>query len=143
MHLYRLIYVSKAATPPDEKTTQAIAEISAQRNRESGVTGILLATRSHYLQVLEGEAGMLNRLYGDILSDERHRDLRIIGYQPIVQPLFSNWAMKATSVGLMGRFLFEQLKKKYGQEGDDLSIPLDEHLAFALLYDVYMFLKGV
>lgn len=141
MNLYRLIYVSRATAPIDPKTIHAIAEASAARNRELGITGILLSNRTHFLQVLEGEMFPVNQVYRLILADTRHTDILLLGYRPIRKVQFERWAMRGTSTGLIGRILLAQLKEKYGEAGGDLKIPEDEHLAYALLLDVDQFLR--
>ena len=141
MNLCRLIYTSRAVSPIDPKSINAIAEVSASRNRELGVSGILLATRTSFLQVLEGETQSINQIYRSILGDARHSEVILIGYQPIAESQFKQWAMKGTSTGLMGRILEKKLKEKSGEVEDDLKIPLDAQMAIALLLDVYSFLK--
>ncbi len=141
MNLCRLIYVSKAVSPIDPKSINDIADVSARRNAEMGVTGILLATKTHYLQVLEGEVEAVNQIYCNVVGDPRHTDVILIAYQKIAELQFKEWAMRGTSTGLMGRILATNLKNKYGEDHGDLNIPLDEHLAYALLYDVYAFFK--
>jgi len=142
MNLCRLIYRSRAASSLTPKSIKEIAEVSASRNHELGVSGILLATRTSYLQVLEGEILPVNQIYRNILGDVRHSEIILIDYQqPIVKSQFKQWAMKGTSTGLMGRILAKKLKEKYGEVEDDLNIPLDAYMAFALLLDVYSFLK--
>ena len=141
MNLCRLIYVSRAVSSIDPKSIKAIAEVSASRNHELGVSGILLATRTSYLQVLEGEIPPVNQIYRSILGDMRHSEVTLIGYEPIAESQFKQWAMKGISTDLMGRILARKLKEKYGEVENDLKIPLDAHMAFALLLDVYSFLK--
>jgi hypothetical protein len=141
MDLCRLIYVSKAANPNDPEAIKDIEATSVSRNQGLGVTGILLATRTQYLQVLEGDVQAVNQIYNNIVGDARHTNVTLIGYQRIADTQFKDWAMKGTSTGLMGRILAESLKKKYGEEAGDLKIPMDEFTAYALLLDVYAFLK--
>ena len=141
MNLCRLIYTSRAVTPIAPKSIKAIAEASANRNREFGITGILLATRNNYLQVLEGEIPAVNQVYRNIQGDVRHDEVILIDYRLIAESQFKEWAMKGTSTGLMGRILERKLREKFGEVENDLKIPLDAHMAFALLLDVYSFLK--
>lgn len=142
MALCRLIYVSTAVEPFDPKTAKQIGEVSAPNNKRLGVTGILLATETRYLQVLEGPVQAVNMLFKSIQADERHSEVSLISYHRIEQHLFEAWSMKGTCIGLLGRILANTLKKKYGEEEGDLFIPMDEYMAFALLYDVYISLKS-
>ncbi|HWR87695.1 MAG TPA: BLUF domain-containing protein [Acidiferrobacterales bacterium] len=48
---------------------------------------------SIFMQVLEGGRNAVNRLYGDIVRDERHRDVVLLRYCEVPERRFSNWTM--------------------------------------------------
>ena len=52
--MYRLIYKSRSNSVITWEQVKEIMHSSDTHNRESGISGILLATSSHFLQVLEG-----------------------------------------------------------------------------------------
>lgn len=138
----RLIYKSSAPARVDEQLIDAVARTAAAKNKRLGITGLLLATKTQFLQVLEGDRLKVNKVYQAILADPRHCDVVLIGYQEIATPMFRDWAMRGVGIGLLGRLMATQLKEKYGtDESGDLEIPLDPHKAFALLYDVAYLLR--
>jgi len=110
---------------------------SEKNNAELDVTGMLVFSDNKFLQVLEGPAVNLNRLYAKILQDARHRNSLLLSYTPIFRRLFSAWAMKGVNLAFMKPELKEFLVKKYGASGTGIAIPKDEFLAFSLLFDVY------
>jgi len=136
MAIYRLIYKSKATVRVDLEVIMSIARQSQRRNEKLGITGILLATTSHFFQVLEGEQEPLNWVYSRIMQDPRHSKLVIVSYGIVPGRRYEKWAMKG--VGLMSYpdDLSRQLLAKYGSEGEGVRFPLDEAQAQALLFDV-------
>lgn len=136
MSLYRLIYKSRAKDPVDAETVLSIATASQERNREFGISGMLLATNTHFLQVLEGEQRAVSRAYENIVKDDRHRDLVLVSFGAVGERQFQAWAMKG--VGLMGygAELKDMLRRKYGVEDGDVRFPVEESRAMALFYDV-------
>jgi hypothetical protein len=142
MDTVRLIYKSRAAAPIDQPLIEEIETVSARRNQALGITGLLLATRSHFLQVLEGDMAAVNQVYNDIVRDDRHRDILLISYQQITEREFGQWAMKGTGVSLMGRVIAGKLKIHYGEEDGELAIPLDGDLALDLLRETMYYLQG-
>ena len=122
--------------PVDLDVVLSIARESEERNRRLGITGMLLATNTHFLQVLEGEERPLSKVYLRITKDPRHTDLTIVSRTPIARRAFTAWAMKG--VGLMGFAdeLTELLRRRYGVENGEVRFPVDEAEALRLLSDV-------
>ncbi|NIM02450.1 MAG: hypothetical protein GTO30_22415 [Acidobacteria bacterium] len=139
MNLYRLIYKSRATVPVDAETVLSIATASQRRNREFGITGMLLATNAHFLQVLEGEQEAVSKAYEHIVKDSRHSGLILVSCGAVNERRFRKWAMKG--VGLMGygAELKDLLRRKYGVEDGDVRFPVEESRALALFYDVVSF----
>lgn len=89
-----IVYRSEAI---DRLPYSALADIclfSARKNCEQGITGFLVEFGGIFLQVLEGEAEVVDRLFARIVDDPRHRDvtplLRETSGGP---PEFGFWAM--------------------------------------------------
>jgi hypothetical protein len=136
MNLHRIIYKSHATVLVDLQVVLDIARESAERNTRLGITGILLATNTHFFQALEGEERRLTRVYARIAKDPRHTDLRVISLGPVAVRQFTGWGLKG--VGLMGLKdeLAERLRVRYGGEGQELRFPEDEPAALAFLDEV-------
>lgn len=92
---HRLIYVSQVANRVRYEDAEAIAEVSASNNARSGVTGLLVYTPSHFLQVLEGEETAVREIYSRVKGDERHSHVKTLFDGRVAAPEFGKWAMKA------------------------------------------------
>jgi len=138
----RLIYRSQAIEDIDGDLLADIEESSARNNSEEDVTGILVASKRAFLQVLEGDRANLSRVFRRIARDERHEEIELVSFDEVSERDFQDWNMKGVGVGLMGRILGHKLKQKYGEKDGDLDLPTDKHRAFALLHDVAFHLRG-
>ena len=140
--IYRLIYKSTSTEPINPMMVKSIEEQSRDYNRCLEVTGILVASQSEFLQVLEGRIEAVNQVYNKILRDKRHMDVTLLSYDLVEGRAFEDWFMKCVAIGLLGRWIDQHLQQKYGEVDAGFSIPRDGQRAFALLYDVRSFLKG-
>ncbi len=75
MALSQIAYVSAAPGPLEPDEVAALLSQSRRNNVRDDVTGILLASRCGFVQVLEGPALALRALYERIEDDPRHRDI--------------------------------------------------------------------
>ena len=101
MSLKSLLYVSESLLrlPGDAGELQDILAVSQKRNAALQVTGVLIASRGHFAQVLEGpDAGVL-QLMDSIAADPRHQRVTIVSNGPIVQRQFGTWAMSLVYSG--------------------------------------------
>lgn len=136
--MYRLIYKSRNTKKLDKESFRDLLYISAQKNGESGLTGALLATESHYLQILEGDHEALNETFSRISNDERHDELKLISFKEVDKRLFSNWGMKGFGIFQLNKDLELDLKAKYGEEEGNLRFPIEEWSSLSLLHDLQM-----
>lgn len=141
MSLHRIVYKSRATVVVDLDVVLAIARESEARNNRLGITGLLLATDTHFFQALEGEERRLMRVYARIQKDARHTGLTILSQGPVEQRQFEGWGLKG--VGLMGLddALAERLRKRWGLEGQELRFPDSEPEALAFLDEVRGYLR--
>lgn len=138
----RLIYKSTSTKPINVMMVKSIEEQSKDNNTRLDVTGILVASRREFLQVLEGRVEAVNQVYNKIMRDTRHVDVTLLSYGLVEARAFEDWSMKCVTIGLLGRWIDQNLQHKYGKSDAEFSIPQDGQIAFALLYDVRSFLKG-
>jgi hypothetical protein len=75
----------------DELAT--LLERSRERNREVGVTGMLLYKNGCFLQAFEGPATQVRILHERIARDPRHRNIVVLLDDPIPKRAFSHWTM--------------------------------------------------
>jgi hypothetical protein len=92
---YQLIYSSRVARSVRFADAEAIAEASAARNQGAGLSGLLLYTPSHFLQVLEGSEPVVRSTLERISRDPRHSHVKILGDRNVETRSFGRWAMHA------------------------------------------------
>lgn len=93
--LQTLVYVSRNRVH-EHDVHDEISRIEAtarHRNEANGITGVLLFSGCHYLQVLEGTADRLDELVDRLARDGRHSDIKIVIREPISHRRYSNWSM--------------------------------------------------
>jgi hypothetical protein len=91
--LIALVYVSRAPEHYDERMLHDIQRAAVRRNREVGVTGMLLHLDGWFLQLLEGPANVVNPLYETIRNDPRHTDAIVLHRGAARERLFPGWSM--------------------------------------------------
>ena len=96
--LKQLIYTSVSSRglfevmPPD-----SLRRIRAN-NSAAEITGALVWKDPKFMQVIEGPADNINRLFSTLLKDDRHSDLVLISERIIHEREFPNWAMQSSSL---------------------------------------------
>ena len=96
--LVRLLYASRSATPVTPETTEAILAKSREHNPSLGITGVLCQSGDIFLQVLEGGREAVNRLYNQIVRDDRHCDVALLHYEEIAERRFAGWTMGSVNL---------------------------------------------
>ena len=121
LELKRVVYVSEK-TDVSDITLQDIIASSKKNNPEEAVTGCLLSGSNSFLQLLEGPAEFIDKLYSKIGRDNRHRNVITLCDEKINERLFLSWSMKlATSENM--EWSIEDFKS-----GDFLNITAEEAL---------------
>jgi hypothetical protein len=94
MALSQLIYISRSLLERQvERGLTAIQVASARNNADFSVSGLLLYSGGHFLQILEGREAVIERLFHKISGDPRHTDVTRLICQRIEDRLFENWQM--------------------------------------------------
>ena len=140
MSLFRLIYKSTSTEKVDFELLSSLMASSEVHNKPLEVTGMLLATKNKFLQILEGERDSINIVYHNITKDKRHTNISLLSFDPIEDRFFKQWSMKAVSLYETGKGLINLLKDKYGEVSGDLSLPDDPYTAFSMFFDVKHYL---
>jgi len=91
----RLIYTSRVARSVRYADAEDIALRAAARNEQAGLTGLLLYTPSHFVQVLEGAPREVAEAIARIGRDPRHSQLRVVDDREVDEREFASWAMAA------------------------------------------------
>ncbi len=134
--MYRLIYKSQSVAEVDQNTVKDIIERSWTANEKNNITGALLATQSHFLQVLEGEFSEVNETFFRIANDPRHEKIELISFGPAASRLFDGWVMQGFGLFDLKLELEERLKVKYGEKSGELCFPTEEWAALSLMSDI-------
>ena len=93
-----IVYVSAAVELLSDEALQALLEKAREKNARLGITGLLLYRDGNFMQVLEGPASEVDRLYAEIEKDRRHRNVTLIVHELGLAPEFSAWAMACGKV---------------------------------------------
>ena len=103
--LVRLLYASRAVDGIDEAFLRSILEESRANNLEHGITGILCTYPAGgvFIQALEGGRKAVNRLYWNIVRDDRHADVTLLEYTEIEERRFAGWSMGNVDLNKVNR----------------------------------------
>ena len=134
--MYRLIYKSYSPREVDWDTVNSILETSQKRNSDQDVTGVLLATKRHFLQVLEGSFEDVNLVFSRIVADSRHEGMQMISFTCTENRIFTNWAMHGIGLFDFNSALVRQLKLTYGEENGEVRLPTEEWQVLSMISDI-------
>ena len=98
--MFQLAYASLAWPPFSKADVENILTVSRQKNREHGITGVLLYTSGSVVQVLEGEEADVRQLYTNIERDSHHSETTEIYTRTIGAREFPDWTMGFNCVEL-------------------------------------------
>jgi hypothetical protein len=93
MNHVRLIYISRKRPDLVASDMEAILALARRRNTLHELTGLLIASDSGFIQVLEGKEYDVNTIYEAIRFDERHSDVTLVHTEAMADRIFPEWAM--------------------------------------------------
>lgn len=134
--MYRLIYKSRANQQIDWDLVQKLIQKSEEKNQDASITGVLLATSTHFLQVLEGSFEEVNELFMHIVRDPRHDQVQLIAFDCVESRLFGGWAMHGVGVFDFNRELIDDLIGQYGEEEGSVRFPVEDWKVLAMISDL-------
>lgn len=120
--LHGILYVSSAVRPLTEAEMERILESARRRNREAGVTGILLHQHGNFMQFIEGPRQGLSRVFEIIRESPYHRGIVEIMNGPTPQRQFPEWSM-AYRTRHVQAFTHPELYDAFLKPGLDLESP--------------------
>ena len=136
--MYRIIYKSRSVEALNWDIVRSITNVSEINNEACGLTGVLLASRSHFMQAIEGRFEDVNAVFRRICRDKRHVELSIIGFTVIDARLFGGWGMRGIGAFDFNKEIEQEMKAKYGEEEGGIRFPLEEWQALAMINDIKM-----
>jgi len=98
--LSHLVYVSTRTPKCTETEIQKILASCNKNNSGLDVTGVLLYSRTNFLQYIEGEYNTIFDLYDKIKTDDRHKNSALISSSPISERSFPSWQMGSKTFDL-------------------------------------------
>ena len=93
MALLELIYTSIAEPINQTRDVKDILNASERNNKAVSITGLLLFDSQRYIQILEGDAADIEKLYEVICQDPRHHSLELLHKGRIKTRSFDDWRM--------------------------------------------------
>lgn len=109
MDLCCLVYVSGRCNPTSQMNAEelrSIYEVSLKNNLRLGITGLLLATRRRFIQVLEGERRVVHDLFDRICGDSRHTNPFVRQSCTLDMRVYGEWSMNVVCVEHIGKLLY-------------------------------------
>ncbi|ADR21490.1 blue-light sensor BLUF [Marivirga tractuosa] len=96
--LSHLVYVSVRKKECTEEEIDKILAACKRNNPELDVTGVLLYSKTHFLQYLEGDYKEISGLYEKIKTDDRHKNVVLITTGQIKERSFPSWEMGSKEI---------------------------------------------
>jgi hypothetical protein len=127
------IYKSRCQGLANWDLVESILDSSSKNNPANGITGVLLATETHFLQLLEGEFETLNATLERISRDMRHHEVQLISFSEIEERRFGNWGMHGIGLFDLNPELAARLGSKFGVDNGNVRFPSTEHEVIELL----------
>lgn len=91
--LFQMIYASAATKNFESDELDEILNSARRNNTELGVSGMLLYHEGSFIQALEGEQSIVEKLYNKIEKDTRHTDTLILHRTHVNERSFNDWSM--------------------------------------------------
>ena len=91
--LNRLVYYSERERSCSDEDVNRLIAAAALRNRPMDVTGLLVADRNCFIQILEGPRTAVSMIFQDVMRDRRHRNVVIAECSEIEQFSCPRWGM--------------------------------------------------
>lgn len=88
-----LVYVSSAVRLLNHEEIDYLLRRARERNKEYGVTGILLYIGGNFMQYIEGPRDNVDIIYKIIQADELHSGIILVSREAIESRQFGDWAM--------------------------------------------------
>ncbi len=92
--MYRLLYRSLAVRKLDEAELHGIVNACERNNNDRLITGLLSYDGTHFFQMLEGKRENVTSIMHRIESDDRHRNIRVLGQRPVSERAYLSWGFR-------------------------------------------------
>ena len=133
--IYRILYRSFQTSSTSDTLGVVIDQImntAIKNNYAVGITGLLLAAKGYFFQILEGETREVCAAYARILEDPRHQELHILSQGFARKRLFGEWNMCAANLTATDRSIVSALRSHADFDPQRISAPNAERLLVAV-----------
>ena len=121
--LYSLIYKSRCKGVANWDLVNSVLATSSRNNPKDEITGVLVATETHFLQVLEGEYEVLNATFERIARDTRHDTVQLISFGQMEERQFADWAMHGIGLFNLNQEMEAKLSSMFGEDNGNIRLP--------------------
>ena len=121
--LCSMVYKSRCKDIATWELIDSILESSSRNNPKDDITGVLIATETHFLQALEGEFKALNETFERISRDPRHDKVQLISFSDVTKRRFGAWAMHGVGLFDLNRTLELRLRERFGEKNGIVNLP--------------------
>jgi hypothetical protein len=112
LRMHHIIYTSRATALLTPTDLVALIMHARHKNKEPGITGLLVYSGQQFVQLLEGECQVVKQAYERIRHDPRHTAVVKLADEAINARSFANWSMAFCEPTLKG---FAQLALRRSQ----------------------------
>lgn len=92
--MLQLVYISDASKPLNVDDMGVLCKQARRNNRHNEITGILVSKGDKFLQALEGPKEPVEEAFLRIISDDRHKNLRLLSRRIITKREFGEWELE-------------------------------------------------
>ena len=97
-----LVYVSSAVRLLNFEEIAYLLKRARERNKEYGITGVLLYIGGNFMQYIEGPKDNLDIIYKIICEDKQHTGIILVSREAIKDRQFGDWSMAFQTKELEG-----------------------------------------
>ncbi len=90
---HQLLYISSASRQMLRIDVEQILFTARRRNQAGGITGLLISSPRHFMQLLEGDEAAVRETYDRICADPRHHAHVILREAQVEERQFAEWSM--------------------------------------------------
>jgi len=134
--MIQITYLSQASAPMSAEQLLALLMQCRTNNGARDVTGMLLYGNGTFLQVLEGDDEVVDRLVDTIAADPRHTGMRRIARREIDRRQYVDWSMGFERITSDGLRQIEGLRD-FGQDDFNTEFLAGHHDIVESLMDQY------
>lgn len=91
--VFQLVYISDATSPMSNNDLEGLVKQCQHRNGKDNITGLLLYSGGHFIQLLEGRETEVVQLFTHISKDKRHHNVQELHLGKCAARLFPEWKM--------------------------------------------------